>query len=311
MRSSPLLIQIRSSRKWTFPWSLYRTISDRLSADVMPRSLDMTVTCGSGVVPMSTQPPAVTPVPATVTSREVDVRPGPSRVRPVPWLGPASTSVGERVPAVVLSFTLRSVPTILVPMGDGVPAVPSSVPPDCPTPVFFVDVVRPVGHSFFSDVSLGGAVPLSPNHIQGGCSQDVPEEGSLFHVSPGFLTRPSRDAPQFPPEGVLLPSAMDDFSDSELGAPIMYAQCELIPGSVTPMSLPVFLCRLDSLLGRTNLRFRLCWLWGPPLIRTGDHLPSLLPWIWRTARCWRQAYRVVRFNLRRTADIRSRMGIRP
>ena len=69
---------------------------------------------------------------ATVASREVDVHPGPSRVRPVPRLGPVSTSVGERVPAVVLSFTPRSVPTIPVPMGDGVPAVPSSVPPDCP-----------------------------------------------------------------------------------------------------------------------------------------------------------------------------------
>ena len=33
---------------------------------------------------------------------------------------------------------------------------------------------------------------------------------------------------------------MDDFSDSDLGAPITYAQCELIPGSDTPMSLPVF-----------------------------------------------------------------------
>ena len=104
----------------------------------VPPSLDMTVMCASRVVPMSTQPPAVTSVPAmsmaTVTSREVDVRPGPSRVRPVPRLGLASTSVGERVPAVVLSFTPRSVPTLPVPMGDGVPAVPSSVPPDCPTP---------------------------------------------------------------------------------------------------------------------------------------------------------------------------------
>ena len=68
----------------------------------VPPSLDMTVACTSGVVPMSMQPPVVTPVPAmstaTVTSREVDVRPGPSRVRPVPRLGLASTSVGERVP---------------------------------------------------------------------------------------------------------------------------------------------------------------------------------------------------------------------
>ena len=33
--------------------------------------------------------------------------------------------------------------------------------------------------------------------------------------------------------------------------------------------------------------------------------------IWRTACYWRQAYQVVRFDLRRTADSRSRMGIRP
>ena len=40
--------------------------------------------------------------------------------------------------------------------------------------------------------------------------------------------------------GVLLPTTMDNFSVSDLGAPITYAQCELIPGSDTPMSLPVF-----------------------------------------------------------------------
>ena len=77
---------------------------------------------------------------------------------------------------------------------------------------------------------MGGAddssVPLSPNRIQAGHSQDVPEEGSLFHVSPvspGFLSRPSRDAQQSPPEGVLLPTTLNDFSDSDLGAPITYA----------------------------------------------------------------------------------------
>ena len=84
---------------------------------------------------------------------------------------------------------------------------------------------------------------MSPNRVQAGCSQDVPEEGSLFHVSPispGFLSRPLREAQPYPLEGVLLPLTMDDFSDSDLGAPITYAQCELIPGSDTPMSLPVF-----------------------------------------------------------------------
>ena len=38
----------------------------------------------------------------------------------------------------------------------------------------------------------------------------------------------------------MLPSTIDDFSDSGLGAPLTYAQCELIPGSDAPMSLPVF-----------------------------------------------------------------------
>ena len=33
----------------------------------VPLSLDMTVTCASGVIPMSMQPPAVTPVPAMST----------------------------------------------------------------------------------------------------------------------------------------------------------------------------------------------------------------------------------------------------
>ena len=94
----------------------------------VPPSLDMTVTCASRVVTMPTQPPAVTTVPAmstaTVTSREVDVRPGPSRVRPLLRLDLASISVGERVSAVILAFMPRSVPTVLVPRGDGGPAVP-------------------------------------------------------------------------------------------------------------------------------------------------------------------------------------------
>ena len=85
----------------------------------VPPSLDMTVTCASGVVPMSTQPPVVIPVlamsTATVTSREVDVHPGLSRVSPVPRLGPASTSVGERVPAVVQDTLGRALPNSTMP----------------------------------------------------------------------------------------------------------------------------------------------------------------------------------------------------
>ena len=201
MRYSPLLIQIRSSRTWIFPRSLCHTISDRLSADVMPRRtfcwwmLLRYVGRGSLGGPLQGFPRVnagggfhdnlpssslvgydcyvcfwgCSDVHATTGGHSCSgheyghcyqsrsrVRPGPSRVRPVPRLGPASTSVGERVPAVVFSFTPRSVPPIPVPMGDGVPAAPRLFLRTVPLSVFFVDVVWPVGHSFFSDVSLGG-----------------------------------------------------------------------------------------------------------------------------------------------------------
>ena len=210
-----------------------------MTVSPVPPSLDMTVTCTSGVVPMSTQPPAVTSVlamsTATVASRDVDVRPGPSKIWPIPRLGPASSSVRERVPAVVLSFTPMSVPPVPVPRGDGVPAITSSNPPDCPTPSSLLPSSGQSPTPSSKTLAWGDAgvssVPLSPNRVQAGRSQDVPDEGSLFHVSPvspGFLIRLSRDAQQFPPEGVLLPMTMDDFSDSDLGVPITYAQCELI-----------------------------------------------------------------------------------
>ena len=70
-----------------------------MTVSPVPPSLDMTVTCTSGVIQMSTQPPVVTSVPAmstaTINSREIDVSPGPSDVDPVPRLGPASSSVGR------------------------------------------------------------------------------------------------------------------------------------------------------------------------------------------------------------------------
>ena len=104
----------------------------------VPPSMDVTVTSASGVVPMPTQPPAVLTVPAmspaTVTSHDVDIRPGPWTDRTVQRLGLVATSVGEGVPTVVLPFTPRSVPTISILMGSDVPVVPLSVPLGCPTP---------------------------------------------------------------------------------------------------------------------------------------------------------------------------------
>ena len=204
------------------PWEVSMTVSP------VPPALDMTVTCTSGVVPMSTQPPGVTSVPAkcmaTVTSRKVDVPPGPAIGEPVRRTGPAVTLMRERMPPVA-----------------------SSTVTDCPPPSSSLPLSGQSATHSSEMIAWGDAgdssVPLSPNRVQEGRSQDVPEEGSLFHVSlvsPGFLTRPSRDAPQFPLEGVLLPTTINDFSDSDLGAPMAYAQCELFPGSDAPMSLPVF-----------------------------------------------------------------------
>ena len=68
-------------------------------------------------------------------------------------------------------------------------------------------------------------------------------------------------------------------------------------------------CRLDPLICRSSRRFRLCWLRGPPLVWRWGPLPSLLLWIWRTARYWRRACRVVHTGSRRTVDSCSRMGI--
>ena len=152
---------------------------------------------------------------ATITSgRDLDVTPGSSGPDPVPMIGTVAVPAVESVEAVK-----RSSPPL---SGQLSPASPQTV------------AWEEMGDS---------SVPLSPNRVQAGHSQDVPEEGSLFHVSPvspGFLMRPSGAAEQFPQAGVLLPTTLDDFSDSILGDPITYAQCEQILGSDAHMTLPVY-----------------------------------------------------------------------
>ena len=126
----------------------------------VPPLLDMTVMCASGVVPMPTQPPVVTTVPAmstaTVTSREVDVRPGPSRVRPLPRLGLASTSVGEEGAGRDTPFYADVGAYCSGPEGGWW----ASHPPVCSSglshSVFFVDDVQPVGPLLCLRRWLGG-----------------------------------------------------------------------------------------------------------------------------------------------------------
>ena len=76
--------------------------------------------------------------------------------------------------------------------------------------------------------------PFSPNRVRERHSQDVPDDGSLFNVSPlspGLVVRPTRGSGAAPSEGVLLPTMLEDFDDSVLGDPISYAQFEQFPGS--------------------------------------------------------------------------------
>ena len=86
-------------------------------------------------------------------------------------------------------------------------------------------------------------VPLSPNRVQAGRSQEMPAECSLFGVSPdtpGFVMRPVGAAPL--PTGAIshVPSAFDGFQDPFFGSPIAFAQCSTVPGLDTPMTLPVY-----------------------------------------------------------------------
>ena len=154
-------------------------------------------------------------IPATTTSGlDLDVVPRLSGPDPAPVVGTVGIPAVESVESVKLSS----------------PPMSGQLSPASPQTVAWEDL----GDS---------SVPLSPNRVQAGRSQDVPEEGSLFHVSPvspGFLMRPSGATGQHPQAGVLLPTTLDDFSDSVLGDPITYAQCEQIPGSDDPMTLPVY-----------------------------------------------------------------------
>ena len=131
-------------------------------------------------------------------------------------------------------------------------------------------------------------------------------------VSPNFLKRPSGAAGQHPEAGLLLPSALDGLSDSVLGDPIAFAQCEQIPGSDTPLTLPVYTLPsgLSYMLGQSSVQTVLASGASPrpeggpllqPRFRTllgrGHLTLSLLLWIRRTALWLRRDFRAVRIGL--------------
>ena len=71
------------------------------------------------------------------------------------------------------------------------------------------------------------SVPLSPNCVQAGRSQEMPADGSLFGVYVLLMVLP-------------MPVAFDSFSDPFFGAPIAFVQCAMLPRSDAPMTLPVY-----------------------------------------------------------------------
>ena len=94
----------------------------------------------------------------------------------------------------------------------------------------------------FEDMAVLSA-PMSPNRVRDENSQDVPDDGTVFEVSPGtsgFLMRLSGAGVQTPVASFPFPEAVNPFSDPVLGDPIAFVQCTLVPGSDTPMTLPVY-----------------------------------------------------------------------
>ena len=127
-------------------------------------------------------------VPATATSgRTINNTPGLASSDPPPVVGMVDVQAVEQVEIIHLSS----------------PPMSGQLSAGSPRMVAFEEL----GDS---------SVPLSPNHVQAGRSQVVPEDGSLFNML------------QHPGAGVLLPSALDGFNDSVLGDPIAFAQFEQI-----------------------------------------------------------------------------------
>ena len=202
-----------------------------------PLTLDLTVVCTSGVVvpPPGVNSETVVP-PAAVASEGIDVSMSvPVVATPVPVVEQPSPPVGERVSVVEFTQLLLSENPELLQVVAPATALPSSP-------------LSGRSSSSSSPTLPWGAAddsspPFSPNHVQAGRSQDVPDEGSLFNVSPlspGLVFRPSPGGQSPPAEGVLLPTTLDDFDDSVLGDPITYARCEQFPGSESPLSLPIY-----------------------------------------------------------------------
>ena len=94
------------------------------------------------------------------------------------------------------------------------------------------------------DDSAASAVPMSPNQVRVDVSQDIPDEGTVFEVSPdtsGFLMRPVGCECSDTGGELSVPTGCQSIQrpcprGSNSFCPVRYD-----PGSDTPMTLPVFM----------------------------------------------------------------------
>ena len=195
------------------PGKVSRTVS------TSPLTLDLTVVCTSGVkVPPPGASTQVVLPPATVAS--------------------AVTAVGTSTPFVAAPSPVVEQPGI---HAREFPTLRLSESPEL-LPSFGLSSSSP-SPTLPWGASEDSSPPFSPNRVQAGHSQDVPDEGSLFNVSPlspGLFLRLPRGSKSPLAACVLLPTTLEDFDDSVLGDPITYARCEQFPGSESPLSLPVY-----------------------------------------------------------------------
>ena len=136
---------------WTYRQNLSQTIVDVSQVGRVWASRRTVSRGGSGKrMPLPLCIPSM-----TTSGRDLDVTPGSSGPDPPPVVGPVAIPAVESMDVVKLSS----------------PPLSGQLSPASLQMVAWEDL----GDS---------SVPLSPNRVQAGRSQDVPDEGSLFHVSP-------------------------------------------------------------------------------------------------------------------------------
>ena len=108
-----------------------------------------------------------------------------------------------------------------------------------------------------------------------------------------------------------MPSTIDDFSDSDLGAPLTYAQCELIPGSDAPMSLPVFSMPSSFSARPDQTSIQTLLALGTSSHPDGGSSAIAPPMDMEDSPLLETGLPGCPFRFTRTADGRSRMEIRP